>query len=143
MTKGVLYGKAVNDADYVVKYRDVIEGKIKHKCCPIYSVWKDLMRRCLCQDYKDKHPAYTDTTCCEEWLLFSNFKSWMEQQDYEGKQLDKDLLVYENKVYSPETCVFVSKEVNVFMVKGDSVRGKYPLGVSYRNKVYRQLLGKR
>lgn len=46
---------------------------------------------------------------CEEWLTFSNFKRWMEQQDYEGKALDKDLLVSQNKTYSSETCVFVPR----------------------------------
>ena len=130
MTKGVLYGKAVNDADYVVKYRDVIDGKIKHKCCPIYSVWKDLIRRCLCQEYKDKHPAYADTICCDEWLLFSNFKSWMEQQDWEGKQLDKDLLILGNKIYSPETCVFVSQRINKFILENPQKNNPYMKGVN-------------
>lgn len=38
----------------------------------------------------------------EEWLLFSNFKSWMEQQ--EEKVLDKDLLHTHNKIYT--NCLF-------------------------------------
>lgn len=130
MTKGVLYGKAINDADYVVKYTELIEGKIKHKCCPIYSVWSDLIRRCLCQRYKDTHPAYKDTTCCEEWLLFSNFKRWMEQQDWKGKQLDKDLLILGNKIYSPETCLFVSQRINKFILENPQKNRPYMKGAN-------------
>ena len=83
---------------------------------------------------KELRPFYKDITCCQEWLIFSNFKSWMKQQDWEGKQLDKDLLIYQNKIYSPETCVFVDRKINQFLVKSNNSRGKYPLGVSYRNK---------
>ena len=50
----------------------------------------------------------------------------MEQQDYDGKHLDKDLLVCNNKVYSPETCVFVPREINQFLTKSNNSRGKYP-----------------
>ena len=58
----------------------------------------------------------------------------MEQQDWKGKHLDKDLLVYKNKVYSPETCVFIDQRLNNFLVKRDKCRGIYPIGVSYCTK---------
>ena len=66
---------------------------------------------------------------CEEWLIFSNFKSWMEQQDWEGKHLDKDFLVYQNKIYSPETCCFVTNRINSFLLKGRGNKGVNPIGV--------------
>ena len=55
----------------------------------------------------------------------------METQDWEGKQLDKDLLVYKNKVYSPDTCVFISQKLNIFITKGRNNKDT-PIGVSYR-----------
>lgn len=81
--------------------------------------------------YKAKHPTYEDVTVCEEWHKLSNFKAWMECQDWEGKQLDKDILVVGNKVYSPDTCVFVTKNTNCFMIECDASRGEYPIGVSF------------
>jgi hypothetical protein len=39
----------------------------------------------------------------------------MEKQDWEGSCLDKDLLVKDNKTYSPTTCLFVPEEVNKFI----------------------------
>ncbi len=63
--------------------------------------------------------------------LSSSFKSWMETQDWEGKQLDKDLLFEGNRVYSPETCVFVTVLLMVFIVESDGIRGDYPIGVHF------------
>jgi len=89
-----------------------------------------MLKRCYCKDNLITNPTYKDCTVCDEWHLFSNFKSWMETQDWENKELDKDLLVYKNKAYSPETCCFVPREINLFLVLSDKIRGSYPVGVS-------------
>lgn len=53
----------------------------------------------------------------------------METQDFVGKQLDKDLLFEGNKVYSDETCVFVTREVNMFTTDSGASRGEWLIGV--------------
>ena len=58
----------------------------------------------------------------------------MEKQDYEGKQLDKDLLILGNKVYSQNTCVFVKSKFNTFLVEHAAARGESPIGVHYLKK---------
>jgi hypothetical protein len=58
----------------------------------------------------------------------------MSSQDYEGLQLDKDLLVRGNKVYSPETCVFVSRQVNLFLIDRGNNRGEYKIGVCWSKR---------
>lgn len=58
----------------------------------------------------------------------------METQDWEGKALDKDLLLDGNKLYSPETCIFISKEVNSFLTDKKSNVGEHPLGVTYHTR---------
>ena len=45
--------------------------------------------------------------------------------------LDKDILVKGNKIYSPETCVFVPQNINTLFTKRNKVRGEYPIGVSF------------
>ena len=57
--------------------------------------------------------------------------AWMKTQSWEGKQIDKDILVPGNKVYSPETCVFVSRNVNVLLTNSLAKRGKCPVGVRF------------
>ena len=50
----------------------------------------------------------------------------MEMQDWEDKQLDKDL-IGDGKLYSPENCVFVSRSLNQMLNFGAS--GEHPVGV--------------
>lgn len=96
-----------------------------------------MLRRAYCPKTLAKFPTYADVYVCEEWLTFSNFKFWMERQDWEGKHLDKDLLIRGNKVYSPEACCFVSGEVNNFITLQDAKRGDLPLGCSYNSMARR------
>lgn len=58
----------------------------------------------------------------------------MAAQDWEGLDLDKDLLVPGNKVYGPETCIFVVHSVNAFLIDSAKARGQWPLGVSWRTR---------
>lgn len=63
--------------------------------------------------------SYSGCSVTDEWLLFSNFKGWMINQDWKNKELDKDLKVKGNKIYSPETCMFLDKKINSFLVSTD------------------------
>ena len=132
----LVYGVGINDANYKVTIREEapkVNGKRKQKIiwkCPFYYRWCAVLDRCFNPISLTKQPTYIGCSVCEEWLTFSNFKSWMEQQDWEGKDLDKDLLVYKNKIYSPETCVFVTSKVNNFLLRNTASRGLYPLGVT-------------
>tara|TARA_B100001105_G_C22327582_1_gene415405 strand:- start:440 stop:1048 length:609 start_codon:yes stop_codon:yes gene_type:complete len=98
--------------------------------CPFYERWYSILRRCYSTVYQKKQPTYKDCYVCEEWLTFSNFKSWMEKQDWEGKSLDKDILFEGNKEYHPDKCVFVPQKVNNFLTDRSNHRGSYPLGVT-------------
>jgi hypothetical protein len=137
-TKKLVYGVGINDADYVTRKWETIEVNDKQKqklvwICPYYSVWTHMLERCYSSKRQETHPTYKGCSVSEEWLTFSNFKRWMESQDFEGKQLDKDLLFEGNKVYSKETCVFVTRVVNMFTVDRSNDRGEWSIGV-YWNK---------
>ena len=56
-----------------------------------------------------------NVTVAEEWLTFSTFASWYKANFVEGYQLDKDLKVKGNTLYSPDTCLFIPTEVNVLI----------------------------
>lgn len=128
----LVHGVGVNDADYTTQKREVLpDGKKKLVfLCPYYDRWVGLLKRCYSKTSEKVSPTYKDCYMCNEWIYFSNFKAWMEQQDWEGRDLDKDLLVDGNKVYGPETSLFLDKNVNRFSILRGNDRGEYPLGVS-------------
>ena len=52
----------------------------------------------------------------------------------ETMSLDKDILFKGNRIYSPETCIFVPQKINNLLVKSDKLRGDLPIGVcNYKN----------
>ena len=99
-----------------------------------------MLSRCYRKNRSKLHP-YDDVEVCKEWHNFQNFAEWFYNNYYEvngeDMQLDKDILVKGNKIYSPETCIFVPKNINYLFIKSKSKKGQYPIGVSYdknRNK---------
>ena len=137
MSIKLVQGVGINDVEYTVHIREylgVVGGRKKYKTiwqCPYYITWSSMLERGYSQKLKSKFPTYKDVTVCEEWHRFSTFKAWMETQDWEGRELDKDILVEGNKVYSPATCCFVSHRVNSFFLDCKKNRGNCPIGVSY------------
>jgi len=135
--KKLVFGVGINDADYVVKKWEeagYVDGKRKRKLvweCPYYRTWKGMLRRCYSEKHQKRRPTYKDCTVSEDWLTFSNFRSWMKGQDWQGKHLDKDLLFEGNKVYSAETCVFVAGVVNTFASDSGAARGEWLIGVHW------------
>ena len=124
-------GTGINDADYMVCPR--INGKML--TCPFYQSWVSMIKRCYCPKLQARYPTYKDCSVTKHWLTFSNFKSWMTNQDWKDKQLDKDILVVGNKTYSPENCLFVSGQINNLLIDSSASRGKYPQGVSFHKRL--------
>ena len=130
-----------------IGYIDVGEFKttIKNKHTKEYFAWMAMLRRCYSEKMQAENPTYIGCTVCNEWHSFQNFAKWYTSQEDYGKdyQLDKDLLVSGNKIYSPETCVLAPQEVNLLFVDRAACRGDYPLGVSYmkRAKKFRAYIG--
>lgn len=99
-----------------------------------YRTWKGMLRRC----YGTLHKGNTTYQNCfvdESWHNFQNFSQWFDENYYEvnGERmnLDKDILIKGNKIYSPKTCIFVPQSINKLFIKSDSSRGKLPIGVFY------------
>ena len=95
-----------------------------------YRKWQGMLQRCFDNKYKEKHPTYKDTACCERWLCFANFLEDFEilKQEYswnenEKLNLDKDILHKGNKIYGLENCVLVPQWINSLFIKRDNDRG--------------------
>lgn len=81
-----------------------------------YKIWEAMIKRCYSKKSNINYPSYDKCEVCEEWLCYANFKNWYDKNIYEiiGENicLDKDILVQNNKIYSPETCIFVPEYIN-------------------------------
>ena len=105
--------------------------------CPIYQVWKEMLRRCYSNRYQEKYPTYIGCSVKKEWHSFMAFREWMMKQEWQGKELDKDLLIQGNKIYSSVTCVFVGRSLNGLLSMRAAARGLYPIGVSCQRGRYK------
>lgn len=123
-----VFGVGINDVGGTLD----INGKTMRT----YQLWLDVLRRSYCTRFKSNNKTYLDVTCSECWFLYSKFISDIEKMvGYENVDwfLDKDILSKDVKIYSPETCCFVPREINNLFTKRHKCRGEYPIGVSYCN----------
>jgi len=101
-----------------------------------HTFWANMLSRCYLEKRHKHNPTYKNCSVCEEWHNFQNFGDWYDENHYEipGEKmcLDKDILQKGNKLYSPETCVFVPKSINNLVVNRVNDRGDCLVGVYYK-----------
>lgn len=134
-SSGTVYGFGINDAGYPVKKYECAGNRSKaiwH--CAFYRAWENMIRRCYSVKYQSEKPTYRGCSVVIEWRSFSRFRDWMAGMDWQGKQLDKDIIVPGNKVYGPDTCGFVSRDLNMFLTDRGALRGEWPIGVSWYDR---------
>lgn len=91
-----------------------LEGCSQSKC---YKVWRNIFRRC------GHFRSYIDCKVADEWLVFSNFKSFWDENYRDGFQLDKDLLCNgHGRLYGPDTCCFLPVQLNTMLRRGKFVQ---------------------
>lgn len=111
------------------RYKTAIDGKITQS----YATWQNMLSRAYCPKVKAQRPTYISCSVVEEWLEYQEFAEWFENHEYSnhGYQLDKDLLLPDNKIYAPDRCVFVPSQLNNLLLDRGAARGQYPQGVNF------------
>jgi hypothetical protein len=116
----------------------VFKSENSGKVTKEYSMWRGMLERCYNQKYQDKHSTYKGCYIDERWHNFQVFGHWFNKnyKSYmdEAWQIDKDILVEGNKIYSFETCALVPNEINALFTKRNASRGEYYIGVSKASK---------
>jgi thymidylate synthase len=102
----------------------------------LYQTWHGILSRC----YDKKHIGYSNyggkgVFVCNRWLIFSNFvedvkkiPNWLLKKEYpKDYSLDKDF--YLSNCYSPNTCIWLSKnEQNLNTSKVSLIEATNPEG---------------
>lgn len=106
-----------------------------------YSYWFNMINRCYNPKYLKTRPTYLQCFVCKEWHNYQVFAEWFYKNYYEIKNevmcLDKDILIKGNKMYSPNTCVFVPQLINCIFTKCDKNRGDCYIGISRNSGHYK------
>jgi hypothetical protein len=116
-------------------YTARVEGKMS-KC---YTTWINMLNRCYNKLNHKQQTTYKDVIVCEEWYNFQNFAKWFYENfkpHMQHWQLDKDLICFSCKIYSPETCSLLPSEINVIfqnqiLNESTGIRGVYKEGNKY------------
>lgn len=99
-------------------YLGVEKGEEKNN--KFYNIWYNMLKRCYNEKNRERAKSYKDCVVCDEWHNFQNFKQWCIENYYEIQDvkmhLDKDILIRNNKIYSPYTCCFVPADINKLFV---------------------------
>ena len=100
----------------------------------VYDTWVNMMQRCYDSKYHEKYPTYKDCGASDEFHNFQNFGMWDSDNFYQVEDevmcLDKDILIKHNKIYSPDTCIYVPKTINSLFTKRQNDRGVSAIGTT-------------
>lgn len=121
ISKKLIYGKGLKGNGV---------ARTDSKTTKSYAAWNHMLERCYDPKSLCKRPTYMGCTVCEDWLFFPTFQKWFDENYVEGYLLSKDMLVSGNKVYSPDTCIFVPTPIHKMFNDCEKARGEYPQGVS-------------
>lgn len=115
------YDKSIYGEGYLGEYAPT---KINNKEIKAYRIWADIIRRCYSNEIKSTHVAYKECTVSEDWKNYSNFYKWYTDNYYlciSDVEVDKDILIGNNKIYSEQTCLLVPGEINKFCQKSKNI----------------------
>lgn len=131
-----IFGNYVGDGDFGRK-KDAIA----------YLCWTHMFKRIYEANNKlnTNLDFYKHVSICKEWYNFQNFAQWYYDQLYRLNPkylytIDKDILQWNqlDKVYSPETCVMIPRELNSGLSTYKNMVSKHglPIGVVRDARLY-------
>lgn len=143
-----------------VEYSNFVKDTIKNPCRPsvcgvgyigigeysfitnkrIYMAWRGMLERCYVARSlnRSRGASYKECSVDSRFYNFQYFCNWFINNIWDEKCiiLDKDILIKNNKIYSPESCILVDQRINCLFTKRSNYRGNCCIGVKYYNNHY-------
>lgn len=127
----------MEEADRIRNERKALENYISPEEKQNYKRLRTIVERV------NTNPSYAGVKIHEKFLERKFFHEWCVNQvgynesDSNGKsfQIDKDILSGVEKIYGPETCVFIPTEINMFLTATRNPDRSLPLGVVHGSNV--------
>lgn len=113
------YDRTVFNIGYLGDYQSV-KNFTENEIHILQNKWRDMLRRCYFNPYKNNNPTYNKIFVHQDWHCFETFlrdvrylpQYFLAREDnFEGWDLDKDY--YGSNAYSKNTCVFLKKSENI------------------------------
>lgn len=129
------YRKTVVGVGFIGEY--VYSADIKNMSkSKSYKTWSSMIGRCYNKnDHQYNCYGNKGATVAVEWHNYSNFLQWYNKNYYsikeEKMELDKDILLKNNKIYCSDNCCFIPQRINFTIAKGKSDRD-CPIGIKYK-----------
>ena len=107
---------------------------INSKITKVYSTWYAMFTRCYDPKWLSIYPTYKGCKVSPEWYCLQDFGAWFDKHYIEGLELDKDTRIKGNKIYSPDTCMFITQDEN--KVAAQAITGTFCSPETERIEVY-------
>jgi hypothetical protein len=98
-----------------------------------YGRWASMIGRIHAPQTKQIALDYQGCSIVEPWYSFQNFCEWLSNEPFYGNsgyEIDKDLRVVGNRVYGPDTCCLIPKELNS-LIGRDRRQNSHGSGVGF------------
>lgn len=102
----------INNKSYFKNFKSADNNRL-------YRIWKNIKTRCYSKNYNTRFYKNIGVTMCDEWRNdFMSFYNWAMDNGYKDTlEIDKDYLCdhfgISPKIYSPQTCIWITKKENV------------------------------
>ncbi len=104
-----------------------------------YRMWQDMLLRCYDSVRLDRRKTYRGVTVDPTWFNYQTFMKFLDKATTEANMsindlvnnysLDKDLKVHGNKIYSEQTTIFISRDLNIFLTNNRITNSSGYIGV--------------
>ena len=150
---GVIYDGEIRNPYHPNQYGGYLgEGIYNTRNKKIHQTWNNMLQRHNINIgyYNPLNASYINSSICNEWYNYQNFALWYDNyisslnpDFYKLYELDKDILQWNNeyKIYSPNTCCIVPKEINISLIGIQCIRSAHMPGVRKKGNKYEVRIG--